>query len=135
MRWGHDFTSLLGGLVAIFCALSFLGYAAAVSWASVRQARAARSFGDPKVFAPLVSYDATGRRAVKAVLLVLAMVFAFAALARPKFGSGTRIVPATNLDVIVVRHHAVAYRPSEGRSGAPHQRPARRAIRGSGFRG
>jgi Ca-activated chloride channel family protein len=102
VRWGHDFTSLLGGLVAIFCALSFLGYAAAVSWASVRQARASRSFGDPKVFAPLVSYDATGRRAVKAVLLVLAMVFAFAALARPKFGSGTRIVPATNLDVIVV---------------------------------
>jgi Ca-activated chloride channel family protein len=102
VRWGHDFSSLLGGLVAIFCALAFLAYAAAVSWASVRQARAARSFGEPKVFAPLVSYDATGRRAVKAVLLVLAMVFAFAALARPKFGSGTRIVPATNLDVIVV---------------------------------
>ncbi len=102
MRWGHDFSSLLGGLVATFCALAFLAYAAAVSWASVRQARAARSFGEPKVFGPLVSYDATGRRAVKAVLLVLAMIFAFVALARPKFGSGTRIVPATNLDVIVV---------------------------------
>jgi Ca-activated chloride channel homolog len=33
---------------------------------------------------------------------MLAMLFAFAALARPKFGSGTRIVPATNLDVVVV---------------------------------
>jgi Ca-activated chloride channel family protein len=30
------------------------------------------------------------------------MLFAFVALARPKFGSGTKIVPATNLDVIVV---------------------------------
>ncbi len=102
MRWGHDFSSLLGALVAAFCALSFLAYAAAVSWASVRQARASRSFGEPKVFAPLVSYDASARRAVKAVLLMLAMIFAFVALARPKFGSGTRIVPATNLDVVVV---------------------------------
>jgi len=102
MKWGHDFGSLLGGLVAAFCALSFLAYAAAVSWASARQARAARSFGEPAVFAPLVTYDAKARRAVKAVLLVLAMVFAFAALARPKFGSGTRIVPATNLDVVIV---------------------------------
>jgi Ca-activated chloride channel family protein len=102
VRWGHDFSSLLGALVAAFCALSFLAYAAAVSWASVRQARASRSFGEPKVFAPLVSYDASARRAVKAVLLVLAMIFAFVALARPKFGSGTRIVPATNLDVVVV---------------------------------
>jgi Ca-activated chloride channel family protein len=102
MKWGHDFASLLGGLVAAFCALSFLAYAAAVSWASARQAGAARSFGEPAVFAPLVTYDAKARRAVKAVLLVLAMVFAFAALARPKFGSGTRIVPATNLDVVIV---------------------------------
>jgi Ca-activated chloride channel homolog len=101
MKWGHDFGSLLGGLVAAFCALSFVAYAAAVSWASARQARAARSFGEPAVFAPLVTYDAKARRAVKAVLLVLAMVFAFAALARPKFGSGTRIVPATNLDVVI----------------------------------
>jgi Ca-activated chloride channel family protein len=102
VKWGHDFASLLGGLVAAFCALSFLAYAGAVFWASLRQARAARSFGEPKVFAPLVSYDASARRAVKAVLLVLAMISAFAALARPKFGSGTRIIPATNLDVVVV---------------------------------
>jgi Ca-activated chloride channel family protein len=102
MKWGHVFTSFLGGLVAAFCALSFLAYAASVSWASVRQVRAGRVFGEPKVFAPLVTYDATARRATKAVLLVLSMIFAFAALARPKFGSGTRIVPATNLDVVVV---------------------------------
>ena len=102
MRWGHDFGSALGVVVAAFCALSFLAYSAAVSWASFKQAGAARSFGDPKVVAALVSYDATARRAVKAVLLALAMLFAFIALARPKFGSGTKIVPATNLDIVVV---------------------------------
>jgi Ca-activated chloride channel family protein len=89
-------------LVAAFCGAAFLGYAAAVAWASVRQARAARGFGEPRVFGPLVTYDATARRAVKAVLLVLAMLAAFVALARPKFGSGTKIVPATNLDVVIV---------------------------------
>jgi Ca-activated chloride channel family protein len=102
MRWGHDFGSAAGTLVALFCALAFLGYAAAVVFASVRQARAARLFGDPEMLAPLLTYDATARRAVKAVLLVVAMFFAFVALARPKFGSGTKIVPATNLDVVVV---------------------------------
>ena len=102
MRWGHDFASLFGALVAGFCALAFLGYAVAVVWATVRQARAARSFGEVAVLAPLITYDSTARRAVKGVLLIAAMMLAFVALARPKFGSGTRIVPATNLDVVIV---------------------------------
>ncbi len=102
MRWGHDFGSLWGGLVAVFCGVAFLAYAGAVAWAGARQVRAVSRFGEPKLLAPLTTYDATARRAVKAVLLVLAMLFAFVALARPKFGSGTRIVPATNLDVVVV---------------------------------
>jgi Ca-activated chloride channel family protein len=36
------------------------------------------------------------------VLLVIGMMAAFVALARPQFGSGTRIIPATNLDVVIV---------------------------------
>ena len=102
MKWGYDFGSIGGVLVALFCGLSFLGYAAAVAWASVWQARAAKRFGDPKTFAGVVSYDATARRALKGVLLITAMLFTFVALARPKFGSGTKIVPATNLDVVIV---------------------------------
>jgi Ca-activated chloride channel homolog len=102
VKWGHDFTSLGGVLVALFCAACFLAYAGAVVWAAVRQGHASRVFGEPKLLARLVSYDATSRRAVKAVLLILALLFAFLALARPKFGSGTRIVPATNLDVVIV---------------------------------
>jgi Ca-activated chloride channel homolog len=102
VRWGHDFGSAAGLLVALFCALAFLAYAGAVAWASMRQARAGRTFGEPKLVTGLVTYDATARRAAKAVLLSLAMLLAFVALARPKFGSGTKVIPATNLDVVVV---------------------------------
>lgn len=102
MRWGHDFGSLAGVLVALFCAVALVAYGASIVWASIRQTRAARSFGEPGLLAALVTYDATGRRAVKSVLLVVAMLLAFVALARPKFGSGTKIVPATNLDVVIV---------------------------------
>ena len=102
MRWGHDFGSLVGLLIAAFCGLAFLAYGAAIVWASIRQSRAAKTFGDPTVVAPLVTYDATARRAVKAALLVAAMLLSFVALARPEFGSGTKLVPATNLDVVIV---------------------------------
>jgi Ca-activated chloride channel family protein len=102
VKWGHDFGSLVGILVAVFCALAVLGYAGAIVWASLRQARAARTYGEPGLLAQLTTYDATARRAVKSVLLVAAMLLAFVALARPKFGSGTKIVPATNLDVVIV---------------------------------
>ncbi len=102
MKWGHDFGSFFGLLLAAFCACAFLAYAGAVVLASVRQVRATKRFGEPSVLAGLVTYDATGRRAVKAVLLIAGMLFAFVALARPKFGSGTKIVPATNLDVVIV---------------------------------
>ena len=102
MKWGHDFGSLAGLILAAFCALAFLAYAGAVAWASLRQTRAARTFGEAAVIAPLVTFDASARRAVKAVLIVLAMLLAFVALARPQFGSGTRLIPATNLDVVIV---------------------------------
>jgi Ca-activated chloride channel family protein len=102
VRWGHDFGSFAGILVAALCLVALLGYAGAIAWASVRQARAARAFGEPGLLSGLVTFDARGRRAFKAVLLVAAMTLAFVALARPKFGSGTKIVPATNLDVVIV---------------------------------
>ena len=72
MRWGHDFGSLWGALVAALCALALVGYAATFAWASVRQARASKSFGEPGLLAKLTTFDATARRAVKAVLMVLA---------------------------------------------------------------
>jgi Ca-activated chloride channel family protein len=102
VRWGHDFTSLVGILVAVLCAVALFGYAGAIVWASVRQARASARFGEATLLSKLVTHDATLRRTVKSVLLVTAMVLTFVALARPQFGSGTKIIPATNLDVVVV---------------------------------
>ncbi len=102
MRWGQDFTSLAGAIVAALCVLALVAYAGSVLWVGIRHARAARTFGEPGLLAKLVTYDATARRTLKAVLLVVAMLAVFVALARPQFGSGTRIVPATNLDVVIV---------------------------------
>ena len=102
MRWGYDFGSAAGMLVAALCAVALLGYAGAIIWASVRQARAAEVFGEAGLLAGLTTYDSAARRATKSVLAIAAMILAFVALARPEFGSGTRIVPATNLDVVIV---------------------------------
>ena len=102
MRWGYDFGSTAGVLVAVLCALALVAYAGAIVWASVRQSRAAKTFGEAELLSSLVTHDASTRRATKGVLLVFAMLLAFVALARPEFGSGTKIVPATNLDVVIV---------------------------------
>lgn len=63
--------------------------------------RSLRRFGQDDRMAELVTDRAGGRRAFKAVLLVLAVALAFVALARPQYGRGTRRIPKTNLDVIV----------------------------------
>ena len=102
MRWGYDFGSASGMLVAGLCVLALLGYAGAIVWASVRQARAAETFGEAGLLAALTTYDSAARRATKSVLSIVAMILAFVALARPEFGSGTKIIPATNLDVVIV---------------------------------
>ncbi len=89
--------------MAAFCALAFLGYAGAVAWASVRQARAARTFGDPAVVAPLMTYDATARRAVKAVLARRSRCCSRSSRWRvPSSAAARRLIPATNLDVVIV---------------------------------
>jgi Ca-activated chloride channel family protein len=64
--------------------------------------RALKRFGDePRVMA-LVTGRAGPRRSVKGALLVLGVAAAFVALAQPQYGKGTRIIPATNLDVVLV---------------------------------
>jgi Ca-activated chloride channel family protein len=64
--------------------------------------RAAARFGVPERIAALVTFDASSRRTVKGVLLVLAVALAFVALARPQYSRGQKLVPATNLDVVVI---------------------------------
>jgi Ca-activated chloride channel family protein len=64
--------------------------------------RSIRKFGDEGPVLELVTGKASGRRAFKGVLLVMAVAFGFLALAKPQYGRGTRLIPATNLDVVVV---------------------------------
>jgi Ca-activated chloride channel family protein len=88
--------------VALACVLVVGLFAGALLFASVRRSRAVASFGDSTLVTKLESFDASGRRAVKGVLLVVALVAAFVALGRPQWGRGTKLVPATNLDVVIV---------------------------------
>ncbi|UQA62578.1 vWA domain-containing protein [Polyangium aurulentum] len=86
---------LLGtALAVIVAALLALG-------AAFRR-RAVRTFGEPERIGALMTSDPSVRRAWKAVLLVIATALAFLAAARPQYGKGTRLVPATNVDVVLV---------------------------------
>jgi Ca-activated chloride channel family protein len=64
--------------------------------------RSVKRFGDEKLVLPLVTGRPGGRRALKGGLLVTAVALAFLALAEPQYGRGTRLMPATNLDVVIV---------------------------------
>jgi Ca-activated chloride channel family protein len=64
--------------------------------------RAVRRFGDEERVEALVTTKAGGRRALKGILVVLTTMLAFLALAGPQYGRGTRLIPATNLDVVIV---------------------------------
>lgn len=64
--------------------------------------RGMQTFGDPTCVEALVTSRSGKRRAAKGVLIVLASALAFVALARPQYGRGTRLIPATNLDVVIV---------------------------------
>ena len=70
--------------------------------AGLRATRARAVFGDAPRIASLVTHEAATRRAWKGVLLVLAAALAFFAAARPQYGKGTRLVPATEVDVMIV---------------------------------
>jgi len=86
---------LLGALFALLVAALFV-------WGGIGLARASRRFGDPDRMRELVTARAARRRAWKGVWVVLATALSFVALARPQYGRGTKLIPATNLDVVVV---------------------------------
>jgi len=64
--------------------------------------RAVDRFGDRSLVERLITSPSSVRRAAKGVLLVLATALLFVAMARPQYGRGTRLIPATNLDVVIV---------------------------------
>ena len=102
MRFRYD---LLAFPTVLYVALGVLlvgAFATVLVLASVSRARAERRFGEVELVDKLVTFDATQRRGAKGVLLVLAMALGLVALLRPQYGSGTRFVPATNVDLVVV---------------------------------
>jgi Ca-activated chloride channel family protein len=64
--------------------------------------RAITAFGDDARVRELRTFDAAKRRGYKGILLVLAVLATFFAAAQPQYGKGTRLVPATNIDVVLV---------------------------------
>jgi Ca-activated chloride channel family protein len=69
---------------------------------SVLRARHLRKFGDEAVVLGLLTAQAGARRAWKGVLCVLAVALAFVAAAQPQYGRGSKLIPATNLDLVIV---------------------------------
>ncbi len=94
MKFAHPLW-LLGALFALIVAGLYV-------WGGIGQARASRRFGDFDRMRELVTARAARRRAWKGVWVVLATALAFVALARPQYGRGTKLIPATNLDVVIV---------------------------------
>jgi Ca-activated chloride channel homolog len=86
----------------LFGALFALVVAALFVLGGVGLSKAGRRFGDQERVRDLLTARPTTRRAWKAVLVVVATACAFVALARPQYGRGTRLIPATNLDVVLV---------------------------------
>ncbi len=102
MRFFYNLSDFPYVFIAIACGVFVLLFAAALVAASLRRARATLAFGAADLVTKLETFDSTARRAAKNVLLVVALALAFVALARPQWGRGTRIVPATNLDLVLV---------------------------------
>jgi Ca-activated chloride channel family protein len=86
---------LFGTLFALVVAGLFV-------WSGIGLRRASARFADPERMRELVTARAARRRAWKGVSVVVATALAFVALAQPQYGRGTRLIPATNLDVVIV---------------------------------
>ncbi|MEM9696625.1 MAG: VWA domain-containing protein [Myxococcota bacterium] len=85
----------IGAGIALIVALTLVA-------AGLRTRKGLRAFGQEDRMRSLRTFDPTRRRAAKGALLTFAVLFAFFAAARPQYGEGTRLIPATNLDVVVV---------------------------------
>ncbi len=86
---------LLGTLIAALVAVLLV-------LAALRAGRSVTRFGDEARIKALTTHDPSKRRAWKGLLLVLATAMAFVAAAQPQYGKGERLIPATNVDVVIV---------------------------------
>jgi len=86
---------LFGTGVALLVAALFVA-------GSILRHRQLKKFGDEVLVNTLLTAQAGGRRALKGVLCVLAVALAFVAAAQPQYGKGAKLIPATNLDLVIV---------------------------------
>lgn len=85
----------------LFC-LASLVVVGLLLFRAARERKARAAFGEGQLVDGLRTSDPSKRRAVKGVLLVLSTLLVFGSLARPQCRRGERLVPATNLDVVLV---------------------------------
>lgn len=94
MRFGNE--ALLWGLLVAgaVAAMLILGWRRGIT---LRQ-----RFGDEPLVLGLLTHKPSAFRAFKGVLVTLAVALTFIAAARPQYGKGTRLIPATDLDVVLI---------------------------------
>ena len=101
LRFAQDLFVYPAIVFFIAAIVLLLGLGAVGTWGFFARAKSERIFGDPKLVHGLVTWDASDRRAVKGIVLFIALACGLGALARPQYGTGVRLVPATNVDVVV----------------------------------
>ena len=67
----------------------------------VARRKARTALGEPRLIDALITFDAGPRRTVKAALRLLAVILAIVAAARPRYGRGTKIIPAADVGAVV----------------------------------
>jgi Ca-activated chloride channel homolog len=102
MRTAYDLFSWPGALWLVGAIALCAGLTAALVVGSFARSRASARLGELKLIDKLTSFDSTARRTFKGTLLVVGLACALAALARPQYGNGQKLIPATNIDVVVV---------------------------------
>lgn len=79
-----------------------LGLGLILALQGFRLTRDRARFGNEALLKDLVTAKTGVRRAIRGAMACLAVALAFVAAAQPQYGKGTKILPATNLDVVIV---------------------------------
>ena len=102
MKFAYGAGSLYEMLVLGGAALLLLLYITTVAAAARKRRASIAALGDPKHVDRLTTHALGNARTAKHVIVALSFVLATFALMRPQYGRGTRLIPATNLDVVIV---------------------------------
>jgi Ca-activated chloride channel family protein len=102
MRFANLSSSPWALAVAILAGLLWVSTLVVLVLRARRRRAALARFAEAPLHAAVLRPASGIRRLFKDVALLGAMALALVAAARPQYGKGTRIVPATNLDVVLV---------------------------------